>query len=448
MKNISKPDPQVDLFSTPLEKICAESHPLCALSHNIDWAFFDEKFGSLFDENFGRPSSRTRLIVGLHFLKAMYTESDESVVCKWVENPYWQYFCGETSFQHEFPIDPTTMNKWRKKIKAEGFEDIFKSVIETAIKTGTIKREHFEKVNVDTTVQEKAITFPTDSKLYHKMREKLVKEAKKMGIILRRTYQKASKRSLIMQGRYRHARQMKRAAREVRSLRVMMGRVKRDLDRKTKGMERTQKLTDTLDLAERLYLQKRNDHDKIYSLHAPEVECIAKGKAHKKYEFGCKVGFVTSSKGNFVLGAKAFHGNPYDGHTLKDNLLQLRQLLPIDATVTDVFVDRGYKGHGVTDVNVYMDQKKKQNETRTFRKWLKRRAAIEPLIGHMKNDGGPKRNHLLGKEGDQINALLMGIGFNMRKILRSFFADILESLFVRIVVWFRASSRQPQPAFS
>ena len=139
-----------------------------------------------------------------------------------------------------------------------------------------------------------------------------------------------------------------------------------DLDRKTKCMERSQKLTDILDLAEKLYLQKRNDHDKIYSLHAPEVECIAKGKAHKKYEFGCKVGFVTSSKGNFVLGAKAFHGNPYDGHTLKENLLQLRRLLPSEATVTDVFVDRGYKGHGVTDVNVYMDQKKNRTRQELF----------------------------------------------------------------------------------
>lgn len=370
--------------------------------------------------------------MGLHFLKAMFSESDESVVLKWVENPYWQYFCGEVSFQYELPIDPTTMNKWRKKIKAEGFEDIFKSVIETAIKTGTIKREHFEKVNVDTTVQEKAVTFPTDAKLYHKMREKLVKEAKGLGIILRRTYKKASKGSLIMQGRYRHARQMKRSAREIRALRVMMGRVKRDLDRKTKGMERSQKLQGLLDLSERLYRQKRDDKNKIYSLHCPEVECIAKGKAHKKYEFGCKVGFVTSSKGNFILGAKAFHGNPYDGHTLKENLDQLKSFLPTDAKLIDAFVDRGYKGHGVTGVNVHMDQIKKKTETKSFRKWLRRRAAIEPLIGHMKNDGGPKRNHLLGKQGDQINALLMGIGFNMRKILKSFLLEVFELFFTRI----------------
>jgi IS5 family transposase len=444
MKNTSKSESQTNLFLTPLEKICFESHALCILSKSVDWNFFDEKFGSLFHDSFGRPSSRTRLIVGLHFLKAMFNESDESVVEKWVENPYWQYFCGEVSFQHRLPIDPTTMNKWRKKIKSEGFEEIFKSVIETAIKTGTIKPEHFEKVNVDTTVQEKAVTFPTDAKLYHKMREKLVREAKGRGIVLRRTYKKSSKGSLIMQGRYRHARQMKRAAREVRALRVMMGRVKRDLERKTKNIERGGKLQELLNLAEKLYRQKRDDKNKIYSLHCPEVECIAKGKAHKKYEFGCKVGFVTSSKGNFILGAKAFHGNPYDGHTLKENLDQLRRFLPTDAKVTDAFVDRGYKGHGVTGVNVYMDQCKKKNEMRSFRKWLKRRAAIEPLIGHMKNDGGPKRNHLLGKEGDQINALLMGIGFNMRKILRSFFIEFFELFLAPNFDWLSAISPESQ----
>jgi len=444
MKNQSKTDPQTDLFSTPLEKICSEKHPLCVLSRSIDWNFFDEKFGSLFHEKLGRPSSRTRLIVGLHFLKAMYNESDESVVYKWVENPYWQCFCGEVNFQHQLPIDPTTLNKWRKKIASEGFEELFKSVIEAGIKTGVITKRDFEKVIVDTTVQEKAISFPTDAKLYHKMREKLVAAAREVKVELRRTYKKASKTSLIMQGRYRHARQMRRADREVRALRVMMGRVKRDLDRKTKNLNRSEKLQELLDLAERLYKQKRNDSNKIYSLHCPEVECIAKGKAHRKYEFGCKVGFATSSRGNFVLGAKAFHGNPFDGHTLQKSLDQLKLMLPSNANVEEIYVDRGYKGHGVTEFKVHMDQKKKKNESRSFRKWLKRRAAIEPVIGHMKNDGGPKRNHLLGVQGDQINALLMGMGFNLRKILGSFDIETLKNIIVRILELFLSTEIQGQ----
>jgi len=347
----------------------------------------------------------------------MYNESDESVVIKWVENPYWQRFCGELNFQHRFPLNPTTLNKWRKKIRAQGFEKMFKETIAAGLKGGTITRRDFAKVNVDTTVQEKAIAFPTDARLYHKMREKLVKAAGSMGIQLRRTYAKASKQALIMQGRYRHARQMRRAARAVRALRIMMGRVKRDLERKVQAIEINEKLKGLLALAEKLFRQKRDDHNKIYSLHCPEVECIAKGKAHKKYEFGCKVGFATSSRGNFVLGAKAFHGNPFDGHTLPESLKQLKTMLPDGVQPEAVFVDRGYKGHGVTEVAVHMDQKKKKSETKSFRKWLKRRSAIEPLIGHMKNDGGPKRNHLLGKEGDQINALMMAIGFNLRKCL-------------------------------
>lgn len=363
------------------------------------------------------------------------------------KTPIGSTFAQEISFQYKFPIDPTTLNKWRKKISSEGFEDLFKSTIEAGIKTGTIKKTDFEKVNVDTTVQEKEISFPTDSKLYHKMRLKLVKESKKLGILLRRTYGKASKKSLIMQGRYRHARQMKRAAKEVRSLRVMMGRVLRDLARKTKGSERSEKLQKLLDHGEKLFKQKRTDKNKIYSLHCPEVECIAKGKAHKKYEFGCKVGFATSSSGNFVIGAKAFHGNPFDGHTLRESLEQCSRLMPVGAKILDVFVDRGYKGHGVTEFSVHLDQKKKKNETKTFRKWLRRRSAIEPLIGHMKNDGGPKRNHLLGKQGDQINALMMAIGFNLRKIQGSFCLEFLAPTLTLISATMQTIKSRLMPNF-
>jgi IS5 family transposase len=407
------------------------------LGSQIEWEKFDLKFGSLFHERIGRPSTRTRLIVGLHYLKGMYNESDESVVAKWVENPYWQWFCGETNFQHRFPVDPTTLNKWRKKIKAEGFEEMFAQTIALGLRTGVIEESDFMRVNVDTTVQEKAIAFPTDARLYHKMREKLVVGAKALGIKLRRTYHRASKRSLIMQGRYRHARQMNRAQREVRALRVMMGRVTRDLKRKLKGQEIPPQLGELLALAERLFLQKREDKNKIYSLHCPEVECIAKGKAHKKYEFGCKVGFATSSSGNFVIGAKAFHGNPFDGHTLRASLEQVKRLCPRESLmISEVFADRGYKGHGVTEVQVHLDQRKKKSETKSFRKWLKRRAAIEPIIGHMKNDGGPKRNHLLGRVGDEINALMMAVGFNLRKSLSSFsFPQVLNFLCAQFAIF-------------
>jgi IS5 family transposase len=300
--------------------------------------------------------------------------------------------------------------------------------IKTGIETGTIKREHLRKVNVDTTVQEKAITFPTDAKLYHKAREKLVCEAKELEVELRQTYTRKSKHAFIMQSRYRHARQGNRANRELRKIKTYFGRVLRDLDRKTKEMDRSKKLQDLLELGYRLFKQKRDDTKKIYSLHAPEVECIAKGKAHKKYEFGAKVSIVASSKGNFVLGAMALHGAPYDGHTLKPAIDQAKRLIPEGTQIEQAFVDLGYRGHNCSDVEVHVVNRGLKRIKPALRRWMKRRAAIEPIIGHMKNDGGDSRNHLLGQDGDRMNALMMAFGFNLRKVLRRFYFYLISRL--------------------
>ena len=382
-------------------------------------------------------------MVGLHYLKAMYTESDEELVEKWIENPYWQYFCGETEFQHEFPIEPTSMGKWRKRVQSAGLEKMLSQTIATGLDAGILKREHLKRVNADTTVQEKAIAFPTDGRLYHRMREKLVGEAKEIGIELRQTYTFKSKRALIMQGRYRHARQSRRANKELRKLKTYFGRVLRDLDRKTRSTERSERLKSLLDLGYRLFRQKRGDSNKIYSLHAPEVECIAKGKAHKKYEFGCKVSFVTSSKGNFVLGAQALHGNPYDGHTLAGAIEQAEQLIPgAIKKIEAAFVDQGYRGISCAGIEVHVVKSGLKRIKPTLRSWMKRRSAIEPLIGHMKNDGGSKRNHLLGQEGDRINALLMACGFNLRKCLRA----VSFCLAARALLFSIYSTRQSQNA--
>ncbi len=414
-------DGQTSLFSVQLERICDPSQPLVRLSHAIDWQAFESTFGELYCPNNGRPGKPIRLMVGLALLKAMFGESDESLVEKWVQNPYWQYLCGESEFQHEFPIEPTSMGKWRKRVEAAGLEKLLSESIATGLTTGTIRKNHLTRVNVDTTVQLKAVAFPTDAKLYHQMREKLVLEAKRNGVELRQTYTRVSKRALIMSGRYRHARQSRRANRELRRVKTFFGRVLRDLDRKTRNQVRDEKLQQTLDLAFRLWKQKREDKNKLYSLHAPEVECIAKGKARVKYEFGCKVSFVTSSKGNFFLGAQALHGNPFDGHTLKSALTQATKLMPESSPpIESVFVDQGYRGHGVTEIPVHIVGRNQKRATKSLKKWMKRRAAIEPLIGHAKNDGGDPRCHLLGQEGDRMNALLMAIGFNFRKILRRF----------------------------
>ncbi len=430
-------NPQYNLFGIALERLCDPSHALVKLSKSIDWNAFSDRFGGLYCEDNGRPGKPIRLMVGLHYLKALYGESDEGLVQKWVENPYWQYFCGETQFQHEFPIEPTSMNKWRKRVQSSGLEKLLEISIKTGLKTNTIKPEHVQKVNVDTTVQEKAIAFPTDAKLYHDCRKKLVKEAKEAGLELRQTYTKKSKTALFMQCRYRHLRQGKKASRELRKIKTYFGRVLRDVERKTLNIARTKKLQDLLDLGHRLFKQERHDKQKIYSLHAPEVECIAKGKAHKKYEFGSKVSVVASSKGNFVLGVMALHGNPYDGHTLSAAIDQATRMIPTNTNIKEAFVDLGYRGHKCSGIEVHVVGKgSKQGIKPSLKRFMRRRAAIEPIIGHMKNDGRDHRNHLLGKDGDRMHALMMGFGFNLRKILQrlSFylFSDIYFLLRIRL----------------
>ena len=363
------PDPQPNLFSFSmrLEHLCDHTNELYVMANKIDWTIFEKNFGEMYCENNGRPATPIRLMVGLHILKAIFSESDELVVLKWVQNPYWQYFCGMTEFLHDLPIDFTLMGKWRKRVNKDGFEKILESSIDAAIKTATIRESDLKVVNVDTTVLEKAITFPTDAKLYHRMRVKLVAEAKRLNLPLRQTYLRTGKVQLIMVGRYAHARQMKRSNKALRSVKTMFGRVLRDVERKSKLANiQDKKLNDLLELGHRLFKQKREDKNKIYSLHAPEVECIAKGKVHKKYEFGCKVSFVTSSKGNFFLGAQALHVNPFDGHTLKAALEDAQKHIPQkenkpEIKITDAFVDQGYKAHGVTEQNVTIVGRKPKN---------------------------------------------------------------------------------------
>ena len=417
----AKPDiGQGNLFKHRLINLLDKKHPLYILSHVIEWISFDEAFGELYSEGQGRPAKATRLMVGLNYLKYSNDLSDEEVVSKWVENPYWQYFCGNEYFEHQLPIDPTSMTKWRNRIKSAGMEKLLEETIRSGLKTKVIKKSSLKKVNVDTTVQEKAITFPTDAKLYHRMRAHLVKEAMTSGLELRQTYSFKSKKALLKQGRYRHARQLRRAAREVRNLKTWLGRVVRDVERKISGDALlTASFSESLELARRLLSQQRNDKNKLYSLHAPEVECISKGKAHKKYEFGCKVSVATTSKDNFIVGMAAFHGNPYDGHTLTETIGQTEKLCGVKAE--EVYVDRGYRGHDYAgDATVHMARSSHKKLKPSLKKWLRRRSAIEPVIGHAKTESRLDRNYLKGKEGDKINALLSGCGFNIRKLLKAF----------------------------
>jgi len=275
---------------------------------------------------------------------------------------------------------------------------------------------------VDTTVQEKEIRFPTDARLYDRARQRLVVEAKKRDISLRQNYNRLSRQQLAQQSRYAHAKQNKRAKKCTRKLKTYLGRVIRDIERKCP--EPDPSLDQLLDISARIHRQQRKDKNKIYSVHAPEVNCISKGKAHKRYEFGCKVSVAATSKGGWFLGALALDGNPYDGHTLADALKQVER---IGQAPEHVFVDMGYRGHGYSKdgVNIYVDKRRRGRTAKSLWRWMKRRAAIEPGIGHLKREHRMDRNRLKGTAGDRINAILSAAGMNFAKLLK-WAADFLR----------------------
>lgn len=422
-------DPQGDLFKTELIRIIDLNHPLVRLGTEVNWERLEEAFGKTYAENNGRPGSSTRLLVALHYLKYSFNLSDEDVITAWVENPYWQHFSGNQYFEHEPPIDPTVMSRFRKRIGEAGAEELLKETIEAGLKMKAIKSHQLKRVNVDTTVQEKEVRYPTDARLYNRSRERLVKAAQERGINLRQNYNRVAKHELLMSHRYAHARQMKRARKSTRKLRTILGRVIRDIDRKCPVKD--EELRTLLSVTRRVHEQERKDKGKIYSVHEPQVECISKGKAHKRYEFGCKVSVAVTSKGGWFVGAKAVHGNPYDGHTLSDALEQVERLVKCPE---HVFVDRGYRGHGYEgESEVHVDKVRRGRTAQSLWKWMKRRSAVEPSIGHLKREHRMDRCRLKGIEGDQFNAILSATGMNFRKLLKV--ASCLSSSLWHVFEW-------------
>jgi IS5 family transposase len=415
---------QRDLFRTELIHIIDPRHSMVKLAKVVDWTGLDELFGSTYCPDNGRPGVSTRLMVSLHYLKYTYNLSDEDVVCGWVENPYWQYFSGMKYFEHEPPIDPSSMTRWRKRIGESGAEKLLEETIAAGLKLKAVKPHQLKRVNVDTTVQEKEIRFPTDARLYDRARQRLVDAAKERCIHLRQNYSRNAKHLLAQQSRYVHARQMKRAKRCNRKLRTYLGRVIRDIERKYP--EPDAQLQTLLKIGTRIFHQKQKDKNKIYSVHEPDVECISKGKAHKHYEFGCKVSVAATSRGGWFVGAMAVHDNPYDGHTLKD---ALRQVERIAQRPKHAFVDMGYRGHGYAgEVEVHVDKRNRGKTAKSLWRWMKRRAAVEPGIGHLKREHRMDRNRLKGILGDCINAILSAAGMNFSKLLR-YAADFLRQIY-------------------
>lgn len=409
---------QKSFFETSLVDIIDPAHPLVQLSHKIDWKNFEETFGKFYCDDNGRRGTSTRLMVSLHYLKYTFDLGDEALLSTWLENPYWQYFSGYDTFQTRLPIDPSSMTKWRNRIKKEGAETLLAETIKTGLLVKAIKVSDLNNINVDTTVQEKNIRFPTDARLYDRCCEKLVKISKKLGIELRQKYNKVNKRSLLMQSRYAHARQMKRAKKETNKIRTRLGRLIRDIERKKDGII-DKGLDLLLSLAKKIYTQVKYGKDKIYSVHEPEVSCISKGKANKKYEFGNKVGIATTSNSCWIVGAASFPGSPYDGHTLAKTMENVKNNLGRESV--RAFTDMGYRNHDYTgNTEVIVDKKRKGNTSNTLWKWMKRRAAIEPVIGHLKSDNRFNKNKLKGKVGDEINAIMSAAAFNLKKLLRHF----------------------------
>ena len=405
------------LFGFPLLEHLNQRHPLIRLAALIDWDAIERVAGEAFQSKRGRPAARPRLIAGLLYLQHAYDLSDEEVVWAWGENPYWQVFTGETYLQKEPPIDPSSLTRWRKRLGETGVEELLAQTIEAAKRATVIKPASIKRVIVDTTVMEKAIAHPTDSRLLERAREQLVKAAQECGLTLRQNYNREAPRLALQAGRYAHARQFKRMKAVLRTLRTRVGRVYRDILRQIDKVpeHRQAALKELLGRTQRILTQKTKDKNKLYALHAPEVECIAKGKARTPYEFGVKVSIVTTLKEGLVVGARSMPGNPYDGHTLHEVLEQAAILSDVKPEMA--FVDRGYRGVEVDGVQVWRSGQKR-GVSRGLKAMIKRRSAIEPTIGHMKADGKLDRNWLKGALGDAIHAVLCGAGHNLRLILR------------------------------
>jgi IS5 family transposase len=432
---------QTDLLRSRLDAIIDLGHPLVKLARTIDWSFLEQRFGAVYQDKPGRPPLPTRLMAGLSILKHTYNLSDEVLCERWVENPYYQFFCGEEFFQHQLVFDRSSLTRWRQRMGEERLQALLQESLSVAAKTEAIKPADLNRVIVDTTVQPKNVMFPTDAKLVNRAREILVRLAQRYGIKLRQSYSRVGKFALIKHQRYAHAKQFKRANRALRKLKTYLGRVIRDIVRKLDGnadllgeivLERM------LALCRRVLDQKQRQRGpKVYSLHAPEVECIGKGKAHRPYEFGVKVSVATTLShakgGQFVTHVKALPGNPYDGHTLATVIPEMEAL--IGNTIERVLADKGYRGHNAPPDYKFkvFTSGQKRRMTPKIKRELRRRSAVEPVIGHLKSEHRMDRNYLWHREGDAANAVLAAVGYNFRRLIR-WLRLLLCQIFARLTL--------------
>jgi IS5 family transposase len=394
----------------------------------------------------GRPRLPMRLMISLLYLKHAFNESDEGVVERWSETPLWQYFSGMDYYEHRRPCDPTVLVRFRKLLGEPGVEELLAQTINAAVSLKLIDRGQLSNVIVDSTVVPKAVAYPTDSRLLETARAKLVEAARAQGIALKQTYAKEGGHLRHKAGRYAHARQFKRMRRVIRRQRTIVGRLARQIQTRLTTLSAA--IQETLGKARRVFEQTANrktETPKLYSWHAPEVVCMSKGKAKTPYEFGAKVGIATTLRGSLIVGARAFEGNPYDGHTLAEQIEQATILMQ-DTGVkpSTAWVDLGYRGVDAENPQIQIKHRgKKTRLTELELKALKRRQAIEPVIGHLKADHRLGRCHLKGALGDKIHAVLCAAGYNIRWLLRMIRAKGLRA-FLRALRAMRQTAVQIQ----
>jgi transposase, IS5 family len=430
--------PQMSFYTT-FEEQLNHKHPLYILTNKINWQQFEEAFKDLYCVNNGRPGKPIRLMVSLLMLKHIRNLSDESVVEQWAENAYYQYFSGEQCFAAKEPCAASELVHFRDRIGEKGIELIFKESIRI---NGNDANE--DEGTIDTTVQEKNITYPTDNKLHRRIIKKCVAIADKEGIELRQSYTRTLKKLSLDQRFRSHPRNHKKARKADRKVKTIAGRLVRELNRKLPaGLHATH-----LALFSKVLSQKRHDHNKIYSLHEPHVQCISKGKEHKKYEFGSKVSIVSAKSSGVIIGAINIEKNDYDAHTLDPAIEQQQRLT--GHTLKKAFVDRGFRGVSeVRGTQICLpkpfDKKLSKSEQQKMKNGFRRRAAIEPTIGHLKSDYRLSRNFYKGIFGDNINVMLAAAAMNFKRMMniwkKIFFAFLfqlfqiickpLESLFIK-----------------
>lgn len=417
-------DLQQNLFKTRLTELINMEHPLVKLAGEISWEKMESEFEKLFSQS-GRPSIAIRKIAGMLLLKEMFRESDETVVERWMENAYWQYFTGETFFQTEQPFDPSNFVHFRKRIGEKGLEFLLGQSVSLHPKAKTE-----DEVQIDTTVQEKNITFPTDAKLAKKVIDNCVKIAEKEGVLQRQSYKRVSK-ELLRSAYFGHHPKRRKIARMARKkLRTIGKRVLRELERNLPESV----LKDYEELF-KIYIkaltQEKTTKDKVYSLHEPQVACIAKGKSGKNYEFGTKVAVVRGRKTGIVTSVKRFSGNPHDSKTLEESLAQSERVRKLAGGTRPkkASADRGFRGIkevGGTEILIPSSKKEKsQYRQQVARLRFRARAAIEPCISHLKRNHSLGLNFLKGVAGDINNALLSGIGYNLKMRLNQIKEQIL-----------------------